>query len=371
MAFYRRSFRRYRATPYRSGFNRSWRRRGWYRRGTAYNQRQGRRTFNVSIPVENVLSVTVPANNSWSGALTTCPFMADQPATAVRFAVSLLHSLLYRTYTRLYDQAKINSVSLTFDLISPLGVGGLAPAIKVYTTWDRCYDSLDAGGSPPSVNALVNGSESMCQMFVNNSRASLTRYNRASDLQERSSYHDCSYETTTVSGVSFWKDISWGDSCKFYSPSCCFAIQTGDTTTTDRVFPVSVRATYNVTFRNPKYGLSTAPSKGGDVEDILDGVEPVKVAGAGKSVAKTVTFDAGAVSDVLPAYSGLLGDVVDRLTANMHEEGVYSDGEYDHDEDIQFGYEKLGDEVFHQLFKKVYDDDLKKFGLIGEKEESA
>lgn len=350
---YRRPFRPYRSSWYRPRYNRTWRRRGWYRRGTTFSQRQGRRTFNVSVPVENVLSVTVPANASWSGAITTCPFMGDTGASNVRFSISLLHSLLYRTYTRLYDQVKINSVSLTFDLISPLGAGGLAPAIKVYTTWDRCYDYADAWGNPPSNSALMNGAESMCKMFVNNSRATLVRYNRASDLQERSVYHDCSYESATDNGVQVYRDMSWRGSCKFYSPSCCFAIQTGDTVTTDRVFPVSIRAVYNVTFRNPKYGLTSAPSKSGDAEDLISDVEPVKVEAAGKSVAQKV-----------PVYSGLLADVIDRLTANMHEEGVYGDGEYDHDEDVEFAYKKLGDEKFHELFKDVYDSGLKELELM-------
>lgn len=227
-----RRYRMYRASSYRGGYNRRWRR-GWYRRGTAYSQRQGRRTFNVSVPVENVLSTTVAANNSWSGVLTTCPFMGDVATTRNRFATSLLHSLLYRTYTRLYDQVKINSVTLTFDIISPLGAGGLAPAIKVYTCWDRCYDYGDALGTPPNSTALTNGSESMCKMFVNNSRATLVRYNRASDLQERSTYHDCSYESATDGGIQYYRDVSWMGSCKFYSPSCCFAIQTGDTVAAD------------------------------------------------------------------------------------------------------------------------------------------
>ena len=33
-------------------------------------------------------------------------------------------------------------------------------------------------------------------------------------------------------------------------------------------------------------------------------------------------------------------------------------------ESAKNGIEKLGDEVFHQLFKNVYDDDVKKFSLI-------
>lgn len=265
MNFYRRGYRSAylrRRFPNRFG-NRFWRRR-WYRpggRGTSWQQRSGRRTFNVTIPIENVYSLTCPANQQWTGVMTTCPFMGDIAATSTRYAGSLFHSLLYRTYTRLYDQVKINSVKVTVDIISPIGGGGLAPAIKVYTTWDRCYDYPDSQAAPPNGTALVNGAESMCKMFVNNSRATLVRFNRASDLQERSSYHDCSFTASDTQYV----DESWYGSCKFYSPSMALSIQAGDTQSISRSFPISIRCEYNVTFRNPKYGLTSQNVKGVDL----------------------------------------------------------------------------------------------------------
>lgn len=362
---------------------RYWRRTGWWRRfprsyrNSAFTS--GRRRMSLRVPVEAQVQFTIPAGANWSGLACIQPYLMYKATSNARNAgvATLISSPLYRQYCGLYDQVKIDSVSVSGSVIDGIGIGGTFSSLSFASAWDRQVQpkEVTVGGEPGVTSTTIQyGSEAQTFLLTNNSRQLVHRWNRASDVIERSTFHDCTYRVGPADGNYAYIDDGFypvtpttsvnigyvpGLWMAFYSPLV--------DSEHARYVNVTFKVIWKVTFRNPKYGLAAeAASKGvGDIS-----VEPVKVEGAGKSVAKTVSFDAGAVSDVLPAYSGLLGDVVDRLSANMHEEGVYSDGEYDHDEDIQFGYEKLGDEVFHQLFKNVYDDDLKKFGLIGEKEVS-
>lgn len=368
MPFYRRGYyRRGRSGYGYRGYNRSWRRRGWYRRGgVARSSTQGTRRFSVVVPTQASFNFTVAGGSYWSDLHAIAPY--DSRGGATRHC-SLPSSLLYRTYTRLYDQVKIDWVSVRISIMSLVGSGGVTPAVKVVTMWDRALSNDDASNpdNVPTPDSIQNGSESQISLIVNNSRAIVNRFNGANDLQERTLFHDGSL--SSLSGGYVDAAFLEGQNCG-YVPALYIALNTATSPGAGNSFSFtcSLDVKWRVTFRNPKYGLSVSSgSKAvGDLTSDLETLraEAVKSEGAGKSVAKKVTFDAGALSDVLPTYSGLLGDVVDRLSANSHVEGVYDDGVYSHDEDVKFAYEKLGDEKFHELFKNVYDLSLKEQGLI-------
>lgn len=372
MAFYRRGYyRRGRSGYGYRGYNRSWRRRGWYRssRGSSVtrSQQSGRRYFNISFPIENIVTLTINANQSFSNVLRTSPYYApsgtaDTDAARALNCCGLPASLAFRKYCQLYDQVKVNSVSFYVAIAAAIGAGGVTPGLRAYTSWDRNYVFNE---DLVTADNLINGPESQAVTFINNSRCKFSRYNSASDLQERTTFID---STLANSSNSYWANKQWvrgsGSNMVGYCPSMSLVLQTSDTQAATRTITLQVQARYNVTFRNPKFGLSVEGNAKGVDSDVK--VEPVKSEGAGKSVSKSVTFDAGAVSEVLPLYTGLLGDVVDRLSANSDEEGVYGDGEYNRDEDIEFAYRKLGDEKFHEVFKEVYDVSLKELGLISD-----
>lgn len=369
MPFYRRGYRRGRSGYGYRGYNRSWRRRGWYRRGLSRASTQGNRRFSVVVPTQAVFNFTVPGLNYWSDLYAVCPYSAN-PTSKLEQA-ALPSSLLYRTYTRLYDQVKIDWVSVKLSIMTLVGVGGVAPAIKVCTSWDRdmnVYDVVDMGATPspiPTVDTIQTGSESQTSLIVNNSRAVITRFNAASDLQERTIFHDCGLNLVDS---TYYVDAAYNSagSGLGYCPGLYMAVNsaTAPAEGASFTFTCSLDVKWHVTFRNPKFGLSTVGGVNKAVGDFAS--EPVRSEGAGKNVSKVLGISQNTGT---PVYCGLLGDVVDRLKLNMHTDGVYSDGEYDHDEDVQFAYEKLGDEVFHQLFKNVYDDDLTKFSLIVDKKD--
>lgn len=371
MPYYRRGYSRRGRYGYR-GYNRSWRRRGWFRRGgLSRASTQGNRRFSVIVPTQSVFNFTVPAGQYWSDLFALCPY-ANNPGIKLQQA-SLPSSLLYRTYCRLYDQVKIDWVSCKISIMSLVGAGGIAPAVKVVTMWDRdmtVMEGVPQGGQihVPTIDNLQSGSESQTSLIVNNSRAVINRFNAASDIQERTTFHDCSISNETGGAGAFYADYLWYNGKRVgYCPGLYVALNsaTAPGEGSQFTFTCSLDVKWHVTFRNPKFGLSSSGSSNSKtVSDLVTESVPVKA--AGKSVAKSVSFDAGAVSDVLPTYTGLLGDAVDRLTAGMDDPGVYDDGEYNIKEDVEFAYGKLGDEKFHEVFKDHYDLILREIGLISD-----
>lgn len=219
--------------------------------------------------------MTVAAGSYWSNLMAITPYRHETDSSATAWAYThcaLLASPLYRTYAKLYDQVKVDSVYIKLSLMTNVGNGGLVPALKFYTAWDRNSTFAETSGTDiPTVSDLMNGSESQATLVVNNSRAVFTRYSRASDIQERTTFHDCSY---SIINTTNYVDNSYRSASNVvpqigYCPGLWFAIQSAVAPGTGNTFSflVSADVKWRVTFRNPKYGLSSGVSKG-DVREI-------------------------------------------------------------------------------------------------------
>lgn len=371
MAFYRRGFyRRGRSGYGYRGYNRSWRRRGWYRRGVARAQATGERRFKLIVPLSYTFTMQVPGGSTVSPVYGTNPYCDNTAANyPLRCMCSLPSSDIYRTYSRLYDEVKVDWASMNLTCMESIGAN--LPACSVVTGLDRCCNSSEpastAGAEWPTFVQLVGSGTSQRYMMNSLTKKTVYRYIRASDVNERTLFHDCDIATVSSGGVNITADSAYfhmgsaSHACLFFAPAFQFAVELPSAAPEGGygvIFQMEVK--YGVTFRGPKYGMVASNNKNA----------PVSVEGAGKSVSKNVSFDVGAASDVLPLYTGLLGDAVDRLSANHNGESVYGDGEYNLDEDVEFAYKKLGDEKFHEVFKEVYDDALRKLGLISDSKEA-
>jgi hypothetical protein len=210
---------------------------------------------------------------------------------------SLLDSYLYRTYTKIYDQVKINAVSVSIGLMEGVGNVGQLSALRLYTNWDRelAFEEITGTNIPSTPEELSTGSESQSYLIVNNSRQTFRRYVYARDPQERNIYHDCSYKIINSGNginVGYMGDEQWAPviggvgivarsygnsrSCGFV-PSLMMSVWSPTTFAADRVIPCSLKVTYSVTFRMPKFGLaSSAPTRTGISEMRMDAVEDVR-----------------------------------------------------------------------------------------------
>lgn len=343
-SYSRRYFRGYRSRfGYgRRGYNRSWRRRGWYR-STNSRSISGRKTVNVRVPVEVIFQFTIPTNGQWSQLACIHPYM-DKMSTATMPSLGLgsaVATKLYQTYAEMYDQVKLNSMSIDIGLCDVVGAGAGAggfPAVNMYTGWDRCVNKTELISSNYTVNQLKNGSEAQSYLITNNSRQVVRRWNRASDLQERTSFHDCTVSVATGSGYNYADEYClYNDGLPFYCPGMYIAFFTPTVSTTgNRYINVSFKITYNFTFRNPKFGLSAGNAKG--VETFGDVTKSIKssdiVSASGRLKAARDEFVAGGLS------SSKVGELY---------------------EDFKIVYEGLGEETFKEIFNGDFSQFVDKY----------
>lgn len=259
MSYYRRGYRypygRSRL-GYRRGYNRYWRR-NWGRQRTLNGaSTAGSRRFSCIIPTEKAFQMVVGGGNFWSQLLAVSPYYYDPGSSdrAGRTCGALPSSVLYRTYCSLYDEVKIDACYVKFTIMSLLGNGGVVPALKFVTMWDRQarYREIYGGEELPTSNTLATGSESQSTFVTSTSRGVVTRYNRASDIQERTTFHDCSI---TAPGGGIYADAEWSETLPVgYAPALYFALNTATSPGQglNYTFNCAVEVRWRVTFRNPQ-----------------------------------------------------------------------------------------------------------------------
>lgn len=257
--------------------------RSWYKKsGVQRAQQSGRRYFKIAFPVEELAVLTIAAGteqtpNYSSDLIRTSPLAMVTTETADlkkgHYAASLLNSTAFRVYTTLYDSMKITGVRYNISIAKAIGGSSDVPACRIYTSWDRMFNAEDG---MPTVNQLLNGPESQCVTFINNSKCRFSRSNYAADMQEKIMYID---STVAIGGNVTSVDMWWNRRAPCYCPSLCIVAQTADSVMSPRVIPIQIQATYYITFRNPKYGLSAGASRGfegmklGVIEDIKKDAE--------------------------------------------------------------------------------------------------
>lgn len=241
----------------------------WYRRygyggfkarnlRAGYAQRKGFRGTTMAIQVENIYSISIAANSHYSQLLRCTPMYMRIGTAATddnnrQYAQSLLNSKLFKTYCGLYDQFKINGCRHVCGVGVSIGQG-YAPACKIYTGWDRKYCS-----SEPMINfdSLEAGAESTVQMFVDNSRPVVTRSCWARDIQEKTTYVDTELGTLANDNE---RVLAWSQAqtnFMAFAPAFYLGVNVAGTPDATATLKVSISSTYYVTFRGPRYGLST------------------------------------------------------------------------------------------------------------------
>lgn len=258
--FFRRTYRRYYPRRGRRYF-----RRNFYRRPSTFTS--GRKTYVMRVPVEDTYTLHFTSGSNWTELCCVQPYFdistgsGDTRPQTYYCLAPMVESDAYATYTELYDQVRIHSMAVQIGILSGIGINGTLPAIQLYTSWDRHLDSTEvAVGGDPGITpeTIGNGSESQTTLITNNSAQVINRYSRASDLQERTTYHDCSLRYDQSETPSFGcMDRAWGQmgqNCG-YVPGLWFSMYRQNTGS-EAVVNISVRAVYTVVFRNPKYGQS-------------------------------------------------------------------------------------------------------------------
>lgn len=270
----------YRRRGYGRRYRRYFNRRGWtrsWRGGVNRRSLSGTRTFSCVVPVEEIVTVPVAAESFNSGVCCVNPY-AYYPGSAVAnlYLGSLFLSTLYRTYCQLYDEVKIDWVSVEIAVMDTIGQGGDFAAVRFWTAWDRKLQSNDVSSEPTYISVRTSSS-AQSTLMVNNSRAVTHRYVRATDLQERITFHDCSFASSGSPPIT--TDRAWFNSTHnvmFFSPGLLFFFELNSAPRAQTGINCSLKVKYGVTFRNPKFGLSAegrSAESGVKIDEVDDDVK--------------------------------------------------------------------------------------------------
>lgn len=242
---------------------RSWR---W---GTSRAQSSGTRRFNLTVPIEGLISIPMLNNQNRTWTFAFCPYgsvdIADTYDIWYGFLGSLLTSNLYNTYCRLYDQVKVNSFSLQLSVLQvPAG-----QAVKIYTSVDR-QANFDELRARPSHANIITGAETYTTQFTSLDRSIMKRYIKARDLQERTRFVDSTSNafpiaaSNPIPAYNVAANTDWYDNggAGIFCPAMFGFFELAQK---PAAFPAnltfSYRVRWNVTFRNPKFSISGAQAK--------------------------------------------------------------------------------------------------------------
>lgn len=272
MPYYPRYRRRTGFARYRRRYG--YRRRRYARRSTTAGSLSSRSRVRVRVQSEQLVTLTIPAKGLNSNVATSVPF-ADYAAVKAPGSLNCaaVTSPLYQAYTKLFDQVKCDGVISKIAVTTPVGSSNSAvPALQIVTAYDRNGNFREAtqtdlnsqgayAASPVTYDEVLEASGSVVRSALNNSVAKLARSCWASDIQERTTFHDCSLEEHIDGFHNDAAYVSSDRNATFFSPLLYVAFHlptTAPQTKLDINFILS--QTYYFTFRNPKYGASSGAS---------------------------------------------------------------------------------------------------------------
>ena len=178
---------------------------------------------------------------------------------------------MYRAYTGLYDQVKCDGVVSRISLVTAIGASGL-PAVQVVSAYDRLGNKNEVRNLVRlATGDLFDYSSASIVSAINNSVAKTSRSCWASDIQERTVFHDCDVGAGANSATVDVDFNSNASKVGYFSPLLLLGLRLAAAPQSDIVVQVLIEQTYYFTFRNPKYGgssTSTVSTRSAAVESV-------------------------------------------------------------------------------------------------------
>ena len=251
---YGRRYSRYRR--YSGAYSRYRRRRS----GTS-STASSRGRIRVRVPVQKVVTLTVAAGQIDSNVCTSSPFI-NVPSLEPLTACAAVQMPLYNAYCNLYDQVKCDGVVTNVSVVSPIGAGAgaAASALQVIVAYDRQGNRMEAinAAPPPALTVvnLFNFSSAVARSAINNSVAKMSRSCWASDLQERTVFHDSTVGSfSNPVSVSDKDYFSNANKLGYFAPLTLIGLRLAAAAPTTAVsIQILLEQVYYFTFRSPKFG---------------------------------------------------------------------------------------------------------------------
>ena len=204
-------FRRYRRYRRFRRYRRYFRRR--YRRAPINNSSRSR--CRVRITNTKTVNLIIPQGHTDSYVMGITPFLENKTTnpdhvtaqTSVAAICSCVDTALYQRFAGLYDEVKVDSMTVNVTLLSPLSPAGAA-ALTFHTGWDRkCVLSElkvlsqaapSGGGFYPTASQLGTYSSHAAAVATSNSIPKIVRSIYASDLLEKIQFMDSDWSIAST-----------------------------------------------------------------------------------------------------------------------------------------------------------------------------
>lgn len=182
-------------------------------------------------------------------------------ATGTQSCVGTLTALnTYQAYASLFDEFKLNSISVRFNVTRTLS--GFADATTDFITCLDRHGNAEDITNRMTMNQVENSSSAVRTTFNGQSTFTTTRSYRATDFMEKYTFYDASYhEDGAVTGryIDAWYNNANNTG---FTPLIYSALKTTmATAAATRDITCTADITYNLTFRNPKNGISVSAAK--------------------------------------------------------------------------------------------------------------
>ena len=263
MPYYSRYRRRTGFARYRRRYS-GYRRRYYRRRTSTGGSLSSRSRLRIRVPAQRVVTLTIPSESTDSDVATANPFF-EQLNDRPQCVCSAVGMPLYQAYTGLFDQVKCDGVITKVAVVSPIGAGASLQALQLLIAYDRQGTINETINSPAAVtvSSLYNMSSVQIRSAINNSVAKTARSCWASDIQERTVFHDCTIAVTQDKKVIYDQDYnSDRQVAAYFVPLTYIGIRNAAAAATSSTsIQILIEQVYYFTFRNPKFGA--APATGG------------------------------------------------------------------------------------------------------------
>lgn len=165
----------------------------------------------------------------------------------------------YKAYAYLFDEMKLNSISIRFNVTRSLS--GFSDATTDFMTCLDRHGNEEDITNRMTLNQVENSSSAVRTTFNGQSTFSTTRTYRATDFMEKYTFYDASWTDDAENGRYI---DSWYNNCNNtgFTPLIYSALKTTmATSSATRDVTCTADITYNLTFRNPKNGMTVAAGR--------------------------------------------------------------------------------------------------------------
>lgn len=251
-----RRYRRYYKGYYRGRYK------SFYRRKYRFANGSSSARTRIKIPFNRYVTVSVNAGTN-IGETKVISAWADETNNADSYPGGALSSQIYATYSALYDEVKCEGIKIKGTLLTT--IDATHPAVTLVTTTDRKWTAADCNGAVPAPNVLETTPAAQKITYNNNSMGKFIRRIYASDLNEKITFVDATPTTGALPVAGSSKNATYltawqtvGNGFTGFSPAIYMGILLSAAPAAITSYTFYIEGNLYLTFRNPKYGLSSA-----------------------------------------------------------------------------------------------------------------